>query len=99
MSNPKHVLDVRIGPGKYRRYEFDSEEDMREWEQIHRKSRLYIPYFLVGVGINLILHFAGLNLGKNIVMGSLVGMGVPFASMYLFSELHFRIARKISRKR
>lgn len=98
MSKQKHTLDVKIGPGKYRRYEFKSAEDKAEWEKLYRKSRLFIPYFLAGVGINFVLYFAGLDLSKNLVMGTIVGLGVPLASMYIFSELHYRVANRHTRK-
>ncbi|MCL6447950.1 MAG: hypothetical protein K6U04_07330 [Armatimonadetes bacterium] len=101
MTKPKQkpALDVKVGPGKYRRYEFDSEEDKAEWEKLYRKSKLFMPYFLVGVGINFLLYFAGLDLSKNIMLGALVGLGIPLASMYLFSELHFRLVNRQTPKR
>lgn len=99
MSKEKHTLEVKIGPRKYRRYEFNSAEDKAEWEKLYRKSKLYIPYFLVGAGINLLLYFAGLDLSKNLFMGTIVGLGVPLASMYVFSELHYRIANRRIQKR
>ncbi|MEW6273863.1 MAG: hypothetical protein AB1556_01915 [Bacillota bacterium] len=98
MSKSRPTVDVKIGPNKYRRYEFKSEEDKLAWERLYKKSRLFMPYFLLGVGINFLLYLAGLDLSKNIILGSLVGIAVPFASMYLFSELHFRIASRRSQK-
>ena len=98
MSKQKHTLDVKIGPHKYRRYEFKSAEDKAEWEKLYRKSRLFIPYFMAGVIINVLLYLAGLDLSKNIFLGALVGIGIPFASMYLFSELHYRIVSKQAQK-
>lgn len=95
----KHTLDVKIGPKKYRRYEFKSEEDKDQWEKLYRKSRLFMPYFLLGIGINFLLYFAGLDLSKNIILGAFVGLAIPFASMYLLSELHYRIAEKRTQKR
>ncbi len=86
-----HYLDMKIGSGRYRRYYFKSEEEKHLWYRMQKKSKLYIPYFLLGVGINFILYFSGVDLSRNILWGALVGLGVPFASMFLFSEIHFRI--------
>lgn len=86
----KYVLEITRGHRKYR-LEFKSEEDMLNWEKAYRKSRLYIPYFLVGVGVNLLLYKAGLDLSRNLLLGALVGLAVPFATMFLFAELHYRL--------
>lgn len=86
----KHVLEITRGYRKYR-LEFKSEEDMLNWEKAYRKSRLYIPYFLAGVGVNLLLYKAGLDLSRNLLLGAFVGLAVPFSTMFLFSELHYRL--------
>ena len=88
-----HVLEIPI-PGKKggtRRMEFQSEEDMKHWEKAYRKSRWFVPYFFVGVGINLILYKMGLDLGRNLTIGFAVGVGVPILSMFALTELHYRV--------
>lgn len=92
-----HYLDIRMSGNKYRRLYFKSEREKQLYRKMQKKSKLYIPYFLAGVGINFVLYFAGVDLSRNVVLGGLVGLGVPFASMFLFSEIHFRIryGRKI----
>ncbi|MGQ9825244.1 MAG: hypothetical protein ACUVSK_09640 [Desulfotomaculales bacterium] len=99
MSRQKYTLDVKIGPRKYRRYEFSSAEDRAQWERLYKKSRLFMPYFLAGVVINILLYLGGLDLSKNLVLGALVGLGVPLTTMYLFSEIHFRLAGKRAKKK
>jgi len=89
------TLDVR-GRGKTTRLEFASEADRAGWERAYRKSRWYLPYFFVGVGINFLLYFAGLDLSRNILLGSLVGLAVPMTTMLLLTELHFYL---LDRKR
>ncbi len=71
--------------------EFASEEDRRGWEKAYRKSKLYTPYFLCGVGVNFILYFMGLDLTGNLFLGALVGLAIPLASMFLLAELHYRL--------
>lgn len=89
-SNEPITLEIRSGR-KIRRMEFASEEDRIGWEKAYRKSKLYIPYFLAGIGINFLLFFAGLDLSKNLFMGALAGLAIPLASMYIFAELHYRL--------
>jgi hypothetical protein len=91
----KPYLDIKRGRNQYRRYYFETEAEKREWEKMHRKSKLYIPYFLFGIALNFGLYFAGVDLKSNILTGALVGLGVPLACMYVLSELHFRIAQKL----
>lgn len=90
----KPYLDVKRGRNQYRRYYFETEMEKREWEKMHKKSKLYIPYFLLGIAINFGLYFVGVDLKSNILAGALVGLGVPLASMYILSELHFRILQR-----
>ncbi|HBX22738.1 MAG TPA: hypothetical protein DEF34_03730 [Desulfotomaculum sp.] len=88
-----HVLEIPM-PGKKggkRRLEFQSHEDMHNWEKAYRKSKWLVPYFLVGVGINFILYGIGVDLSRNLGLGFLVGVGVPLVTMFLFSELHYRL--------
>ncbi|MFP4213543.1 MAG: hypothetical protein ACLFRL_05465 [Desulfohalobiaceae bacterium] len=87
----EHYLDIKLGPNQYRRYYFKSEQEKRQWQRMHKKSKLYIPYFLLGICINFGLYFSGLDLSSNVVLGGAVGLGVPLVSMYFLSELHFRI--------
>lgn len=90
-NEPKEPIVLEIKRGKkIRRMEFASEEDRIGWDKAYRKSKLYIPYFLVGIGINFLLYFAGLDLAKNLFMGALVGLVIPLASMYGLAELHHR---------
>jgi hypothetical protein len=73
-----------------RRLEFESEEEKEGWEKAFHKSKWYTPYFLLGVLINFILYRAGLDLSGNILHGMVVGTGVPIATMFIFTELHYR---------
>jgi len=88
-----HVLEIPV-PGKKggkRRLEFQSCEDMHKWEKAYCKSKWLIPYFLVGVGINLVLYRIGVDLSRNLGLGFLVGVGIPLVTMFLCSELHYRL--------
>ena len=76
---------------KTRIYEFTSKEERDLWYRAYCKRKLYTPYFLLGVGINALLYKAGLDLSNDILMGAIVGLSVPFACMFLLSELHFKI--------
>ncbi|MFO7802354.1 MAG: hypothetical protein R6V55_08685 [Desulfovermiculus sp.] len=98
MSTPEktdHYLDIKVGINRYRRLYFKDEEEKKLWYRMHKKSKLYIPYFLVGVAINFGLYFSGVDLSRDILMGSLVGMGVPLCSMFLLSEIHFRVRHSL----
>ncbi len=64
---------------------------MRNWEKAYRKGKLYIPYFLVGVGINFLLYYFGLNIGHSLLLGGLVGLAVPLSTMFLLSEIHYHL--------
>lgn len=93
-----YVLEIPI-PGKKggtRRMEFQSREDMRSWEKAYRKSKLFVPYFFVGIGINFILYKSGVDLSQNLGLGFLVGVGVPVLSMLILTELHYRVFYKKS---
>lgn len=92
MAEP-FVLEVKQRNKKIR-MEFASEEDRRYWERAYRKRRFYTLYFMVGVGINFLLYFAGLDLSRNILMGGIVGLAVPLASMFGLTELHSYLASK-----
>ena len=74
-----------------RELEFESEEEKQGWHKAYRKSKWYTPYFLLGVGINFLLYRAGVDLAGNILVGMIVGSGVPIASMFIFTELHYRL--------
>ncbi|MBT9172515.1 MAG: hypothetical protein DDT21_00901 [Syntrophomonadaceae bacterium] len=91
------TLDVRE-KGKTVRLEFVSETDREGWRRAYRKSRWYMFYFMVGVGINLAMYFAGLDLSRNILLGALVGLAVPIASMLLLTELHFYLLDRKGRR-
>ena len=91
------TLEVRKGR-KIMRMEFASEEDRAGWERTYRKSRWYTLYFLVGVGINLLLYLAGLDLDRQLFWGALVGIGVPLISMFLLTELHFWLLARLRKK-
>lgn len=91
-----YVLEIPI-PGKKggkRRMEFQSKEDMRNWEKAYRKSKWFVPYFFVGIGINLLLYKLGLDLSRNLGLGFLVGVGIPVLSMFALTELHYRLFYK-----
>lgn len=96
-KNPQtHVLEIPV-PGKKggrRKLEFASAEDLRGWEKAYRKSKWFAPYFLVGVGINLLLYKAGLDIGRNLGLGLLVGVGVPLLTMLALTELHYHLFYK-----
>lgn len=85
----KVVIEVQQRD-KVRKMEFESEEDRAGWEKAFRKSKWYTPYFLLGVFFNYILYKAGLNPG-NIAWGMIIGVGVPMATMFIFTELHYRL--------
>lgn len=92
-------LDVKRG-NRIMSMEFDTEEDRRGWERAYRKSRLYTLYFMVGVGINFIFYFAGLDLSRNLLLGGVMGLAVPVAAMLGFTELHLYLSeRKNIRRR
>lgn len=90
VSENPFTLEIRRG-NKIRRMEFASMEDMLGWQKAYRKSKLYIPYFLVGIAINFVLFFAGLDLANNLFLGPLVGLAVPLACMYILAEFHHRV--------
>ncbi|MFZ5642128.1 MAG: hypothetical protein ACOY46_00900 [Bacillota bacterium] len=89
-NNTKITLEIRE-KNKKRILEFSSEEDRRGWLKAYRKSKLQIPYFLLGIGINFLLYLAGLDLSGNILAGGLIGLAIPMASMFFLSELHYRL--------
>jgi len=91
------TLEVRER-GKTVRLEFASESDRDGWQRAYRKSRWYMFYFLVGVSGNFVLYFAGLDLSRNILLGALVGLAVPVASMLLLTELHLYLLDRKSRR-
>ncbi|MBS3898655.1 MAG: hypothetical protein KGZ41_05050 [Dethiobacter sp.] len=92
-------LDVKRG-NRIMSMEFDTEEDRRGWERAYRKSRLYTLYFMVGVGINFIFYFAGLDLSRNLLLGGVMGLAVPVAAMLGFTELHlYFLEQKNMRRR
>ncbi|HSW36002.1 MAG TPA: hypothetical protein VLH18_05295 [Candidatus Limnocylindrales bacterium] len=82
------TLDIK-GRGKKVRLEFASETDRDNWQRASQKRPWYIFYFFLGIGINFLMYFAGLDLSRNIFLGALVGMGVPLSSMFLFTVVHF----------
>lgn len=77
-----------------RSLEFATEEEREGWRKAFKKSKLYTPYFLVGVGVNFLLYFAGLDLSRNILWGGIVGLAVPMVTMFGLSELHYRLFMK-----
>jgi hypothetical protein len=89
-ADDRVTLEV-IERHRTRRMEFDSEEERKGWEKAFRKSKLYTIYFLVGVGINYLLYRSGVDLSRNILWGMIIGTGIPLTSMFLFSELHFKL--------
>lgn len=76
---------------RIRRYNFASEEDKEMWKKMSKKRKLYTPYFLLGVGINLLLYKAGLDLSRDLILGPVVGIGVPMLTMFALAELHYRV--------
>lgn len=90
----QYTLEVKQKRNKVVRMEFATEEDRRGWERAYTKSRFYTLYFMVGVGINFVLYYAGLDLSRNILLGAAVGLAVPLASMFALTELHFYLLDK-----
>ena len=88
------TLEVKQRGNKRVRMEFASDEDRRGWERAYLKSRFYTRYFMVGVGINFLFYLAGLDLSRNILLGGIVGLAVPVAAMFGFTELHFYLRDK-----
>ncbi|MDW7651805.1 MAG: hypothetical protein SCK29_11185 [Bacillota bacterium] len=86
----KVTLEV-VERSRRRLMEFESEEERDGWEKAYRKGKWYTPYFLLGMFFNFILYKAGLDLSSNILWGLVVGVGVPIATMLLFTELHYRL--------
>ncbi len=89
----KVTLDVKE-KGKIRRFRFASEDEKQHWQKYMKKRRLYIPYFLVGIGINLLLYRAGLDLSRDLLWGPIAGLGIPMATMLALTELHYRLFRQ-----
>ncbi len=75
---------------KIRRYEFVSEEEKEIYKEMMKKRKLYTPYFLLGIGINLLLYYFGLDLSRHMLWGFVVGVGIPMITMFGFAELHYR---------
>ncbi|MFZ5646454.1 MAG: hypothetical protein ACOY30_02430 [Bacillota bacterium] len=90
LNGEKITLEI-VEKNRRRVLEFSSEEDRRGWEKAYRKSKLHIPYFLFGIGVNFLLYFAGLDLSRDIFWGALIGLAIPMASMFILSELHYRL--------
>ncbi len=85
----KVVLEVPER-GNIRRYEFASEEEKQIYAKMMKKRKLHTPYFLLGIGINLLLYYAGLDLSRNMLWGFLIGIGIPITTMLGLAELHYR---------
>ena len=77
--------------GRKKRLEFASEEDRIGWNKAFLKSKWYTPYFLVGIGINGLMYWLGVDLARNIGVGALVGLGVPLIAMFGLTELHYHL--------
>lgn len=88
----KTVTMEVVERGRVKRMEFASEEDRLGWEKAYRKSKWYTPYFLLGVGINFLLYKAGLDLSRNMLVGFIIGVGIPLLSMFVLAELHYQIS-------
>ncbi|MBS4032666.1 MAG: hypothetical protein KGZ63_14795 [Clostridiales bacterium] len=88
-TNSKVVIEVQQRD-KVRKMEFESEEERLGWQKAYRKSKWYTPYFLLGVFFNYLLYRTGFN-PANIGWGMLIGVGVPMATMFIFTELHYRL--------
>ncbi len=86
-NKEKFTLEV-VEKNKRRQLEFVSEEDKKGWEKANRKRKLYMPYYALGFGINILLYNLGLR--PNIVWGMVIGVGIPMGFMVLFAELHYR---------
>ncbi len=87
----KATLEV-VERGRKKNMEFSSEEDRLGWQKAYKKSKWYTPYFLLGVGINVLLYKLGVDLSSNIPLGLLVGVGVPMITMFGLTELHYRLS-------
>ncbi|GEM_PF-442184 len=85
----KVTLDV-LEKERVRRLTFNTEEEKRIWNKMNKKRKLNTPYFLLGVGINFLLYWGGVDLSQNISVGAIVGLGVPLATMFIGAELHYR---------
>lgn len=54
----------------------------------------YMIYLFAGVGINFVIHFTqpfGIIPGKSILWGSLLGLSIPLATMFIFSYVHQKL--------
>jgi hypothetical protein len=89
-NTEKATLEV-IERHRRREMEFESEEERLGWQKAYRKSKWYTPYFLVGIGINFLLYRSGLDLSQNILWGLVVGVGIPIFTMFVFTEIHYRL--------
>ncbi len=91
--------------GIVRRTQFQTEEEKEAYVEWLNKSRYYMRYFFLGVALNFMVYYLGMNynpaiiypMATNITVGFLVGIGVPMAVMFGGAELHYWIKVK-SRK-
>lgn len=88
--------------GIIRRTQFKTEEDKEAYVKWLQKSRYYMKYFFLGVGLNFLIYHLGMNyypeiiylVASNVNTGFFVGLGVPMAVMFLGAELHYKIKEK-----
>lgn len=62
------------------------------WEE--KKRMWYYIYLAIGVGINFVIHYTtpyGIDPGKSIFWGSLLGLGIPLVTMFILSYIHQKI--------
>lgn len=62
------------------------------WEKSRRKW--YNIYFFSGIGINFIIYFTkpgGFDPSGSIFLGSLLGLGIPITTMFLFTYIHKKV--------
>jgi hypothetical protein len=77
--------DVSVDGGK-------NEEKIAHWERYQRVW--YNFYLFLGVGINFVIYFTkpyGLDPGRSIFWGALIGAAIPLATMLLGTAIHKKV--------
>ncbi len=85
-----------------RRTKFKNEEEKKEYERWQKKSRYYMRYFFLGIGLNFLFYYLGMTywpeviypIATNVNLGFVVGLMVPMAIMFAGAELHYRAKEK-----
>jgi hypothetical protein len=70
----------------------ENEEKLARWE---RRQRMWYNFYLfVGVGINFVIYFTkpyGLDPGRDIFWGVLIGTMIPIGTMLLGTTIHKKV--------